>query len=76
MHKPEFLGSTTVGERGQVVIPQDARNSLEIGKGEKLLVFKLGERGILLSKVETFEKIAQKMTERQAELNKIIQEIK
>ena len=38
MIKPEFLGSTTVSERGQVVIPLEARESLNLEKGEKLLL--------------------------------------
>ncbi len=35
----KFYGSTTVGERGQVVIPAEARRDLEISQGTKLLVF-------------------------------------
>jgi AbrB family looped-hinge helix DNA binding protein len=34
-----FHGATTVGERGQVVIPAQARRELEIEPGDKLLVF-------------------------------------
>ncbi len=41
---PEFLGSATVGERGQVVIPAGARQKLDIKAGEKLLFF-TGFRG-------------------------------
>ena len=33
-----FFGSVTVGERGQVVIPAEARKRLNIHPGEKLLV--------------------------------------
>ncbi len=35
----KFYGSTTVGERGQVVIPAEARRDLNISQGTKLLVF-------------------------------------
>ncbi len=35
-----FYGSATVGERGQVVIPADARAQLEIRPGDKLLIMK------------------------------------
>jgi len=77
MHRgAEFFGSATVGERGQVVIPQEARIALGIGKGEKLLVFSMNKGSIMFTKVETFEKMAQKLTERQQELNKIIKENK
>lgn len=34
-----FMGSATVGERGQVVIPISARERLDIKPGDKLLVF-------------------------------------
>lgn len=34
-----FMGSATVGERGQVVIPAEARERLGLKPGDKLLVF-------------------------------------
>jgi AbrB family looped-hinge helix DNA binding protein len=36
---PKFYGSVTIGERGQVVIPIEARKELELEPGAKLLVF-------------------------------------
>ena len=36
---PQFWGSATVGERGQIVIPADARQELDIKPGDKLLIF-------------------------------------
>ena len=76
MMMPEFLGSTTVSERGQVVIPQEARTTLGLKAGEKLLVFKVDEGAIVLTKSSAFEKMAKKMTERQEEMSKIIKENK
>lgn len=35
-----FYGSVTVGERGQIVIPAEARAALGIQSGDKLLVMK------------------------------------
>ncbi len=35
----KFLGSATVGEKGQIVIPAEAREKLDIEPGEKLLIF-------------------------------------
>ena len=35
----KFFGSATVGERGQVVIPADARKFFNIKSGDKLIVF-------------------------------------
>ena len=34
----KFFGTTSMGARGQVVIPKDARDSLEIESGEKFVV--------------------------------------
>jgi len=39
MDKNKIYGSATVGERGQIVIPADARKSLSIKPGDKLMVF-------------------------------------
>ena len=49
MKAPEgkkFYGSVTVSERGQVVIPADARKDFGIKTGDKLLVFGDLERGL------------------------------
>ncbi len=49
-----FYGSVTVGERGQVVIPAEARKKLGLNPGDKLLV--MGHpfaTGIVLAKIES-----------------------
>jgi AbrB family looped-hinge helix DNA binding protein len=49
MEAPEgkkFYGSVTVSERGQIVIPADARKDFNIKTGDKLLVFGDMERGL------------------------------
>lgn len=49
----KFYGSTTVGEKGQIVLPTDLRRDLKIDTGEKLavLVIKhLGFEGIVMVK--------------------------
>jgi AbrB family looped-hinge helix DNA binding protein len=58
---PTFYGSTTVGERGQVVIPADARRDLEITPSTKLLVFSgPGGGGLMLTKAEHFSEFVTK----------------
>lgn len=48
-----FLGSVTVGERGQVVIPAEARKANAIQAGDKLLVFQHPHaRGLMLAKLD------------------------
>ncbi len=48
-----FYGAATVGDRGQVVIPADARKKLGINPGDKVLVLghPIGE-GLLLCKID------------------------
>ena len=41
--KNKIYGSATVGERGQIVIPADARKSFSIKPGDKLIVFAKSE---------------------------------
>ncbi|MDV6011601.1 AbrB/MazE/SpoVT family DNA-binding domain-containing protein [Haloechinothrix sp. LS1_15] len=47
-----FYGSVTVSERGQVVIPAQARRDLGIGPGDKLLVLADPEQGLALVTIE------------------------
>jgi AbrB family looped-hinge helix DNA binding protein len=61
----DFFSITTIGERGQVVIPKDAREALQLGSGDKLVVLPSRRgNGILLMKEENIKEIAQKMSER------------
>jgi AbrB family looped-hinge helix DNA binding protein len=48
-----FYGAVTIGERGQVVVPAEARKDCRIEPGDKLLVFghPMGG-GLFLTKVE------------------------
>ena len=43
-----FFGSVTVGERGQIVIPKEARELFGINTGDKLLVLGDEEKGIAI----------------------------
>ena len=50
-----IFGVVKVGDKGQIVIPKDARNLYDIKPGETLLV--LGDqRGMALLKPEVFQK--------------------
>jgi len=44
---PRFYGAVTVSDRGQIVIPAEARRELEIAVGDKMLVVS-GPRGALM----------------------------
>lgn len=48
-----FYGAATVGERGQVVIPAEARKKFGINPGDKILVLgHPGGNGIMLCKID------------------------
>lgn len=49
-----FYGSVTVGERGQIVIPQDARTEMGIQQGDKLLIMKHpAHHGLMVFKIDS-----------------------
>lgn len=57
MRKPpkrkRFYGSITVSDRGQIVIPVDARRDFDIQVGDKLLVLGDLDQGLALIKAST-----------------------
>ncbi|MBX3117704.1 MAG: AbrB/MazE/SpoVT family DNA-binding domain-containing protein [Fimbriimonadaceae bacterium] len=49
-----FLGSVTVGERGQIVIPAEARQEYGFNPGDKLLVMRHpAHKGLMIFKMES-----------------------
>jgi len=59
-----FYGAATVGERGQVVIPADARKKFGIHPGDKVLV--MGHpagSGILLCKIDAIRDLFSTLSE-------------
>lgn len=59
MNAPEgkrFYGSVTVSERGQIVIPIEARRDFDIKTGDKLLVFGDMERGLGIATFDIMQK--------------------
>ena len=74
MGKMKCYGSTTVGPRGQVVIPASARKEMEIESGDTILVFTGlgGHQGLLLLKADTLEQMLSMLSEGVASLEKMI----
>ena len=71
------LGSTTVGPRGQVVIPVNARKELGIDKGTTLLVFKaLGGQGLMLLKVAAIEQMMSMVSKRLTDFEELVKDYK
>ncbi len=67
-----FYGTTRLGEKGQVVIPAEAREALSIEKGEQLLVFGMGSDTIVFSKLSNLEKFATHLEKRLTDVKKLI----
>ena len=55
-------GSVTINDRGQIVIPKEARDLFTLTGGQRLIVL-TDERGIALIPADTFEKIMKKAME-------------
>ena len=75
MKKPVFYGSTVISDKGQVVIPVEARNALGLEKGEKLLVMGMHHDAIMLMKVSGFQKMTDEMAARQKELDRVLKDV-
>lgn len=67
-----FYGTTTVGERGQVVIPAKARKNFKLEKGEHLLVCGGGENIIVFIKAGHAKKFAANLAKKMKPINSAI----
>ena len=70
---PKFYGSTTIGERGQMVIPAEARKDFQITASTKLLVFgSPNGGGLMVIKAEFVTGFLAKATEMLRGLEKVV----
>ena len=59
-----FFGAATVGERGQIVIPAEARKRYNIETGDKLLIMGTrNEKGLMLFKIDAMREFMTKLLE-------------
>lgn len=78
--EPKFFGSTTVGDRGQIVLPVELRKKYQIKTGDKLLVIgmpseeKSGYEHIMLLKAEVLSRVLNLMETQQSAIKKILDE--
>lgn len=64
-----FYGTTTINERGQIVIPIEARNELGFGPGDKLMIMRHPVyKGIVAFKIDAAREF---FAEVQESLNRI-----
>lgn len=72
---PKFYGAVVVGERGQIVIPAEARRDMEITPGEKLII--LGGfqgNGLMVIKTKSVTQLLNKTMEHMSLFQRIIKE--
>lgn len=57
--KPQqVFGTAKVGDRGQIVIPKEARDFFGIEPGDTLLILGKNETGLIVTKPETLNNLA------------------
>lgn len=53
-----FFGTAKVGDRGQIVIPKEARDLFGIQPGDTLLILGESETGLIVSKPDVLNNLA------------------
>ena len=77
LHRLKVFGSTTVGPRGQVVIPVNARKEIGIDVGTTLLVFGGPHgQGLVLLKVDAIEQMMNMVSQRLTDFEKLVKDYK
>ena len=61
MEKEKFVGISKVGEKGQIVIPKEARDMFGIKPGDSIIVLCDKTRGMALLKADTIEDLTDKV---------------
>ena len=70
---PKFYGTAVLGERGQIVIPADARRVAELTPGTKLVVLG-GPSGkmLMIAKADVIAEMMASMMEHMSRLEKLV----
>lgn len=58
MEKDKYVGICKVGEKGQIVIPKEARDMFNINSGDSIIVLCNKNKGIALVKSDVIEDLA------------------
>ncbi len=68
----KFYGTTSIGKKGQMVVPIEARRSLNVKEGEKLLVFGMGRDMIAVMKLSQIEEFASMLSKKLKAIESIL----
>jgi AbrB family looped-hinge helix DNA binding protein len=58
----EFVGTTKIGEKGQLTIPKQFREDLDLAAGAPFAVLRVGNGLILLPEHQRFEQLCERVT--------------
>ena len=61
MKRNKFIGISKVGEKGQIVIPKEARDMFDIKSGDSIIVLCDKIKGIALLKADEIEDLTDKV---------------
>lgn len=61
MKKDKYVGVCKVGEKGQIVIPKEARDMFDINPGDSIIVLCDKAQGIALVKADIIEDLSDKI---------------
>lgn len=61
MERDKFIGISKVGEKGQIVIPKEARDMFDIKPGDSIIFLCDKEKGIALLKADAIEDLTDKV---------------
>lgn len=61
MEKDKYVGICKVGEKGQIVIPKEARDMFNIKSGDSIIVLCDKSQGIALVKADVIEDLSDKI---------------
>ncbi len=59
-----IFGTARVGDKGQIVIPKEARTLFDISPGDTLLILGDEESGILITKTDVMNEVAVRLLSR------------
>ena len=61
MRRDKYIGICRVGEKGQIVIPKEARDMFDINPGDSIIVLCDKKKGIALVKSDVIEDLSDKI---------------
>ena len=65
-----YMGTTVVGERGQVVIPKELRDELRLKAGDRLVMFKHEKGPVVIFPMEEMRSFMKKISSKIAKISR------